>query len=190
MPSGGLMTRYYISLRFFLFETDHFVFYVYRGKHKRNRCKPDISNIYLKMQWSSASSFRPYLNFSDYLHNLWVPPFARITLGSIWLLALLTIIVIFSLRTYAIYGKNWIVAVFLIIIGLGILATNIVCHNIYFKLFNLNISQWETIYTNAVALPKEFQVGPYTCFYNSPDSAARYVLLVFLSTIVSYWLTH
>lgn len=66
-----------------IFETDHFVFYVYRGKHKRNRCKPDISNIYLKMQWSSASSFRPYLNFSDYLHNLWVPPFARITLGSI-----------------------------------------------------------------------------------------------------------
>lgn len=42
---------------------------------------------------------------------------------------------IFVLRTYAIYDRNWLVFVILTIPGLGIVASSIVCFDIYDSLF-------------------------------------------------------
>ena len=87
---------------------------------------------------------------------------------------------IFTLRTFAIYQKNYIILALLGALTLAILATDLVRAILFVVTIRVVSAIFKQLYTHqGFAVPNQDQVGPLTCTFSTPTNANQCVFFVF-----------
>ena len=92
------------------------------------------------------------------------------------------------MRTYAIYGKSWVVFFILLVPGVCVLASGVVRFRVFFPPALADfLKKWLIVVQTTSGLPPELQIGPLTCNFSSSSSVNAgfvspiYILLSVLS---------